>query len=182
MKKEQEILNLADVLGRMKRVKRTGWMRRMVMNPESDADHTFSLAMLVMLFAPARLDRLKCLQLALVHDLPEAYCGDFAPDDIALKEKADIENVAMKLMASKLNLPQLQELFDEYNRHETPESQFVWVLDRIDNVFTARHYEDTLKIGLVREFAESAYERLYYLSDAELRAELDGLLSVLTKK
>ena len=178
MKKEQ-VLNLADVLGRMKRVKRTGWMKRMVMNPESDADHSYSLAMLVMLFAPARLDKQKCLELALVHDLPEILCGDIVPGEMDGKAKSELEQSAMKTIVRNLGVPQLQELFDEYEQHQTPEAQFVWVLDRLDNVFTARFYQNTMRIGLVNEFSESALERLYYLNDTELRAELDKILSAL---
>jgi putative hydrolase of HD superfamily len=178
MKKEQ-VLNLADVLGRMKRIKRTGWMRRSVMYPESDADHSYSLAMLVMLLAPARLDKLKCLQLALIHDLPEILCGDIVPGEMDIKEKSELEQSAMKTIVKSLGVPQLQELFDEYEQHQTPEAQFVWVLDRLDNVFTARFYQNTMHIGLVREFCESALERLYYLDDTELRDELDKVMSAL---
>ena len=180
--KKTEILNLADILGRMKKLKRTGWVKRKVINPETDAEHSYSLAMLVMLFAPARLDRFKCLQLALIHDLPEVFCGDFVPGEIELKEKEKLENAAIKKVVSRLNKPELQLLFDEYNQHQTQEAKFVWVLDRLDNVFTARFYEDTLRVNLVREFGESAYERLYYLDDVELRTELDKVLSELLKK
>ena len=180
MKKEQ-ILNLAKVLGRMKQLKRTGWIRRRVNNPESDAEHSFSLAMLVMLFAPEKLNRLKCLQLALIHDLPEIYCGDITPGELDPVKKQELEKSAMAKVVRDLNLSQLQELFEEYEQHQTPEALFVWVLDRIDNVFTARMYEDTLHIPLVKEFADSAFERLSYLEDAELRAELDKMLAALTE-
>ena len=101
--KKTEILNLADILGRMKKLKRTGWVKRKVINPETDAEHSYSLAMLVMLFAPARLDRFKCLQLALIHDLPEVFCGDFVPGEIELKEKEKLENAAIKKVVSRLN-------------------------------------------------------------------------------
>ena len=175
-------MNLAKVLGSMKTVRRTGWVRRNVRNPESDAEHSYSLAMLVMLFAPAKLDKLKCLQLALIHDLPEIYCGDIIPGELDPQKKHDLEKSAMAMVVRNLGLPQLQELFEEYEQHTTPEAQFVWVMDRLDNVFTARMYEDTQRIQLVQEFADSAFERLYYLKDAELRNELDKVLTALTKK
>ena len=180
--KKKQILNLARILGSMKQVKRTGWIRRRVINPESDAEHSYSLAMLVMLFAPANLDKLKCLQLALIHDLPEIYCGDITPGELDLAKKAELEKNAMAMVVRDLDLPQLQELFDEYENHTTPDAQFVWVMDRLDNVFTARMYQNTLRIQLVQEFADSAFERLYYLKDAELRAELDKVLAVLAQR
>lgn len=179
---KKQILNLAKVLGSMKQVKRTGWVRRRVTNPESDAEHSFSLAVLVMLFAPANLDKLKCLQLALIHDLPEIYCGDVVPGELDPEKKAALEKSAMGMIVRNLDLPQLRELFEEFEQHETPEAQFVWVMDRLDNVFTARMYEDTLRIQLVKEFGDSAFERLYYLKDTELRAELDKVLAALVQK
>jgi putative hydrolase of HD superfamily len=135
-----------------------------------------------MLFAPAYLDKLKCLQLALVHDLPEIYCGDITPSELDPVKKQALEKSAMAMVVKNLGVSQLQELFEEYERHETPEAQFVWVMDRLDNVFTARMYQDTQRIQLVQEFADSAFERLYYLKDAELRDELDKVLAALYKK
>ena len=180
--KKKQILNLALILGKMKHIKRTGWIRRRVINPESDAEHSFSLAMLVMLFAPDNLDKLKCLQLALIHDFPEIYCGDILPGEMDFDKKAELEKNAMAMVVRDLDIPLLQELFEEYEQHKTPEAQFVWVLDRLDNVFTARMYQDTQRLQIVQEFADSALERLYYLSDAELRIELDKVLDTLTKK
>ncbi len=180
--KKIEILKLADILGRMKNVKRIGWMRHTVACPESDADHSFSLAMLIMLFAPKKLDKLKCLQLALVHDLPEIICGDMVPGEMDVQKKSDLELDAMRTVAQEAGKPELLELFKEYEQRNTPEAKFVWVMDRIDNVFTARFYEDTLKIGLVKEFGMSVFERLSYLEDTELRCELDKILNTLMEK
>lgn len=180
--KKENVLNLAKILGRMKKVKRNGWIKRRVEEPESDAEHSYSLAMLVMLFAPSSLDLSKCLQLALVHDLPEVFCGDFVPGEISEAEKAKFEQSAMAKVVKETGLPRLTELFEEYEQRRTPEAKFVWILDRLDNAFTARFYEDTQKIALVKEFSESAFERLYYLEDAELRKELDSVLTALLKK
>ena len=180
--KKENVLSLVKILGRMKKVKRNGWVKRRVSESESDAEHSYSLAMLVMLFAPSYLDRLKCLQLALIHDLPEVFCGDFVPGEISENEKSDLEQSAMAKIVTEIGVPELSALFAEYNANQTPEAKFVWVLDRLDNVFTARFYEDSQKIALVKEFSESAFERLYYLEDTALRAELDGILTTLVKK
>ena len=180
--KKENVLNLAKILGKMKKVKRNGWIKRRVLEPESDAEHSYSLAMLTMLFAPHSLDRLRCIQLALIHDLPEVFCGDFVPGEISDKEKSVLEQEAMDKVVRETDLPVLAELFAEYKQQQTPEAKFVWILDRLDNVFTARFYEDSQKIALVKEFSESTYERLYYLDDAALRIELDSMLSALNEK
>lgn len=75
--------------GRLKRLKRTGWLDRGVPpeDAESVADHTFRTALLAWLAAAAdpTLDRDRVLQLALIHDLAEAITGDpapYGPDDL----------------------------------------------------------------------------------------------------
>lgn len=86
---KQEIENIIAILGKMKDLKRSGWIKRQVTNPESDADHSFSVAVLVLLLAPKELNLQRCLELALVHDLPEIYSGDYTPvDDISPAERA----------------------------------------------------------------------------------------------
>ena len=177
---KKQILKLAETLGEMKALKRQGWVRRKVKNPESDADHSYSLALLVMLFAPKNLNLLKCMQLALVHDLPEIYCGDIVPGELDLQKKFNLEAKAMQKVVQDLECPQLQELFMEYELRTTPEARFVWALDRLDNVFTAKKYEDAGHTGLVEEFAASARERIECLEDDSLREYLSQILDTLT--
>ena len=178
MEKEQ-VLSLYDLLGRMKALKRAGWVKRRVKNPESDADHSYSLAILVLLLTPEYLDLQKCLKLALVHDLPEAFCGDFIPGEIAFEEKKHLEHSAMQKIAADLKQPQLLELFTEYQQHSTLEAEFVHTLDRLDNVFTARFYEKKSSLNLTDEFANSALPQIEDLKDENLRNELLKILQIL---
>ena len=172
-------MNLVNILGRMKSLKRTGWIKRQVENPESDADHSYSLSLLVLLLAPKNLDLLKCLKLALVHDLPEAFCGDFIPGELLPEEKATLEKSAMQKIAADLKAPELAVLFEEYEQRNTPEAEFVRSLDSLDNVFTARFYEDKSKSLLTDEFATSALPRINNLKDEILRDKLLEILKVL---
>lgn len=177
--KSQQVKNLVSVLGKMKNLRRTGWVNRNVKNPESDADHSFSLAFLVMLLAPENLDKLKCLQMALIHDLPEIFCGDFTPKQIAPAEKRRLETDAMQEITRMLQTPQLADLFAEFEAQQTPEAKFVKALDRVDNVLTASYYKTEQNIDLVNEFAASALPRLSQL-DEETRKMLSDILSALS--
>lgn len=177
---KKQVLSLADLLGRMKMIKRAGWVKRRIENPESDADHSYSLAVLVLLLAPKTLDLLKCLKLALIHDLPESLCGDFIPGEIRQEEKAKLERSAMQKICSDLNCSEFMELFNEYEKHSTPEAEFVWTLDRLDNVFTARFYETKSGISVADEFAASALPRISNMSDKALSQELQQILKVLS--
>jgi len=171
-----QIQNLANILGKMKSLKRTGWVKRQVKNPESDAEHSYSLAMLALLLAPKNLDLLKCLKLALIHDLPEIFCGDLLPGELPKSEKEKLELNAMQKIACDLNMPELTELFTEYEQHKTPEAEFVWALDRLDNVFTARFYENEQNISLVKEFTLGAKSRIGNLSQKSLSKRLQKIL------
>lgn len=173
---KKQVQNLVDLLGRTKSLKRAGWVKRQVKNPESDADHSFSLAFLAMLLAPDNLDLLKCLKLALIHDLPEAFCGDFIPGELEPKEKALLERSAMQKVCDDLKMPELMELFSEYEQHTTPEAEFVWTLDRLDNVFTAKFYESKSAQKLTEEFAASALPRIGGISDKALKKNLQKIL------
>ena len=68
---KETIKNLIDVLGLVKDLKRTGWVMYGVDGAESDAEHSFGVAMLAMMLAPKEIDKLKCLELALVHDMAD---------------------------------------------------------------------------------------------------------------
>lgn len=175
-----QIQNLVNILGQMKSLKRKGWIKRFIKSPESDAEHSYSLAMLTLLLAPENLDLLKCLKLALVHDLPEVICGDFVPGELPKFEKEKLEQGAMQKIACDLNIPELTELFIEYEQHQTPESEFVWALDRLDNVFTARFYENEQNIPLVKEFSLGTTSRINSLSDKTLSKKLQRILEDLS--
>ena len=62
---KDNLLNLINFLGRFKDLKRSGWLARKVSSPESDAEHSFSLAFQALLLTPSYLDRCRCIELAL---------------------------------------------------------------------------------------------------------------------
>ncbi|MEK6898764.1 MAG: HD domain-containing protein [Nanoarchaeota archaeon] len=108
---------------------------------ESDAEHTWHLAMFFLLFEkelPVGIDLVKVLKLCLIHDLPEIYAGDtFAFDTIAVKTKKEREDKA----ASKLfsNLPDdlrtdFMALWKEYESCVTKEAQFVKSFDKMQPI------------------------------------------------
>jgi putative hydrolase of HD superfamily len=83
------LARLLGFAGRLKRLKRTGWLDRGVPpeHAESVADHTYRTALLAWLAAAAdpALDRDRVLKLALIHDLAETITGDpapYGPDDL----------------------------------------------------------------------------------------------------
>ncbi len=116
-----------------------------------------------MLLAPQNLDKLKCLELALIHDLAEVYAGDITPEDsIAPVDKYAAEKQSIRQIATELNFAQLPELFNEYEAKTTPEAIFVNALDKLDTAMTAAFYDRTYRAPqkLLPEFLSHAQKRI----------------------
>lgn len=161
--------NLSRILGEVKNLRRSGWIKRSVKNPESDADHMFSVAFLVLMTAPDNLDKLHCLELALTHDLQEIYASDYVPGEISAENKFRAEKSGITRLARELNFPKLLQWFMEFEEQSTPEARFVKALDKTDNVFTARYYDDNKcsPVKLTNEFSQTALQGLKQIDSPE---------------
>ena len=161
MKKELEQFKL--ISGQMKNLARSGWLYHKIQSPEVDASHSWSVSMLVQLYAPKELDLCKCLKMANIHDLAEIYVGDYTPGSgISPQEKYDLESKAMRRLADELQYPELIELFEEFEACETPEAVFVKNMDRLDTVIQAKYFDETQNYGgkLFAEFYDFALTRI----------------------
>ena len=157
--KKKQLTNIVEILGKFKELKRTGWIMRKVSLPESDADHSFGVALLVMMFTPNQLNKQKCMELALIHDLAEVYTGDFTPhDNITKEEKIAREREGVLRLSEELNWSELVDLVDEYNNQKTPEARFVGLIDKLETVLSAKYYDNNKRAPdiLINEFAEYA--------------------------
>ena len=113
------IKKFMKISGQMKNLQRSGWVYHKIENPESDAAHSWSLSLLVQLYAPAELDLCKCLKMANIHDLAEIYVGDFTPGSgIAPEKKHELETDAMRRLVKELDYPELAELFAEFEEQK----------------------------------------------------------------
>lgn len=106
--------------------------------PESDTDHTVMLGVVACAFAERfapHLDLGLIAQLALVHDLVEAKCGDtntlgITPEGRAAKatrEREALEEIRREFDA----LPWLARTIERYEALSDPEARFVKVLDKV---------------------------------------------------
>jgi len=142
MTREERISNLIELMGQVKDLRRSGWIKRDVPAPESDGDHMFSTAFLVLFLAPDyQVDKMHCLELALTHDLQETIAGDPVPGEKTEQEKYNSELAAMTKISERLDMPCLVEWFKEFEARETEEARFVKSLDKLDTVLTAAYYD-----------------------------------------
>lgn len=147
-----DIDKVAEVLGKVKDLKRQGWCNLQVSNPESVACHSYGVALLAYLLCPQNLNKQKCLEFAIIHDLAEIIVGDITPgENVPPKVKQEKEIAAIKEIAQNLSKPELAEVFIEYERQDTPEAQFVKRLDRLDAVAQAKYYDDNNRTVFYKE-------------------------------
>ena len=174
---------LAEAAGKLKRVRRKGWVDRGVADAESVADHSYRLAVLAWALARGRgLDADRALRIALLHDLAEAEVGDETPFDAAVAEagfdparfdapaprdearraaKHARELAAIEALAGALG-PELGEelrtLVSEYQGQSSPEARLVKELDRVETLLQAEEYlreQPELPVGSFRHDVES---------------------------
>ncbi|ETI55867.1 hypothetical protein F441_16415 [Phytophthora nicotianae CJ01A1] len=120
--------------GRLKTLKRTGWVNNKVALPESVSDHMYRMGMCCMLLDDANesVNRSKCIKMAIVHDLAESLVGDITPHDgVAEEDKHRMEKEALDEICNTLgNTPsaaEIRELWNEYEAGSTEEAKIVKV-------------------------------------------------------
>lgn len=139
-----KILQFLEAVGRLKRVKRSGWVFRNVPNPESVADHAFRNTVLALVFANQfKVNKEKLLKMAIIEDLGEAVIGDITPHEyLNEKDKLELEKNAVKQLSALLpNGYELFALWTEYNERKTPEARLVYQLDKLEMLIQAFEYE-----------------------------------------
>lgn len=134
---------------------------------ENDAEHSWHFALMAMILYEyadqTKVNIYRVLKMALVHDLIEIYAGDtFAYDDIGNESKEERENDAANRLFALLPKDQGTEicnLWKEFDKMETPDSQYAAAIDRlqpfINNYFTEGH---TWKLGNVT--SDKVYKRM----------------------
>ncbi|XP_035152518.3 5'-deoxynucleotidase HDDC2 isoform X1 [Callithrix jacchus] len=156
----RSLLQFLRLMGQLKRVPRTGWVYRNVQRPESVSDHMYRMAIMAMVIKDDRLNKDRCVRLALVHDMAECIVGDIAPaDNIPKEEKHRREEEAMKQITQLLPedlRKELYELWEEYETQSSAEAKFVKQLDQCEMILQASEYEDLEhKPGRLQDFYDS---------------------------
>ena len=108
--------------------------------PESVAEHTWRLCLLVMVLAPEfpEVDAHRLMKICLIHDLGEALQGDIpAPLQDPNVDKSQSEREDLLELLSPL--PELQrseilELCEEYEQVATPEAKLAKALDKLETL------------------------------------------------
>lgn len=177
-------LNFAKQAGILKKVKRSGWVKAGIKNPESVAEHSYRLAILAMIIGrERRLDTKKLVKMALLDDLAESIVGDLVTehgDEVVMDEaeKFEKEDAAIKKILSELDDgEEYYAVWKEAQEQKTPESKLLKELDKLEMVIQAQEYEQQGHKNL-EEFWTNATK---HITDAQLIRMLDDLTKLRKK-
>ena len=108
---------------------------------ENDAEHSWHLAVMVMLlsdYANEKIDVLRTLKMVLLHDIIEIDAGDtYAYDVKANETKETRERLAADRLYGLLPQPQKEEylkIWEEFEAMDTPEARFANTIDKLQPV------------------------------------------------
>lgn len=108
---------------------------------ENDAEHAWHMAVMAYILrehSNRRIDIARTMIMCLVHDIVEIDAGDtYAYDDEGKKTQKEREDKAKERIFSILPEPQAEEMkaiFEEFERNETAEAQFVHAMDNIQPI------------------------------------------------
>jgi len=169
----KDLVELFRVASQLKKVKRAGWVRIGIKNPESVADHSYVTAVMAMILGQKLgLNQNKLLKLSLIHDMAEAKVGDLVADgtssNISFVKKAKLENAAVLKMFETIGArKEYLALWKEFEQQKTKESVLVREIDKLEMAFTALEYEkDGYKKETLNEFWETTRK---YVKNKELK-------------
>lgn len=159
-----------DVWEALGELKRTGWVKRGVKNPESVQEHTIALRDIAnSLVGLTDIEKQELFDMLEIHDWPEAISGDqltISQDEIEVEKmkikKFEEEKQALASICEKLG-EKGKEIMDLWLRFETsPDdtASFARQIDKYQAIEKALEYEKTQGIFMFREFLEYDRKRI----------------------
>lgn len=150
----KSLLNFFETIGKLKGLKRTGWVERGVSNPESVAEHAFRMSAMALVLAPKlKCDSEKLVKMCIVHDLHESISGDLILDwkrhgssykglnkeEKAMREKKAFEEL-LEILGKK-DSREFKKLWLEFEQQKTGEAKIARELDVLEMLLQAAEYE-----------------------------------------
>jgi putative hydrolase of HD superfamily len=154
------ILDFFKTAVNLKNISRQGWINKLSLkHPESVSDHSYSMAIMGMVISDLEnYNSEKILKMILLHDLAESKIGDYTPNQISKENKIKIENKAydeiINALPDTIKL-QYAQIWEEYQKQESPESKIVHQIDKLEMALQAKMYQ---KEGSSKEAIESFFK------------------------
>lgn len=199
----KEIINYLFLIGKLKWLKRSGWLERKTPDPESVAEHIFRVAMICFIVAPLlKLNREKLVTMALFHDFAEGIFGDPISEGLTKEtairyidynkfERVPLINFRtkeqekfMKQLAKNLKLPEIYQLWKEHSfensKNATVYSDILFQIGKLANILQALEYQMR---GVPEKFLKGFWvSGDVYIKNPLLKSILSELKKIKNKK
>ena len=131
-------LKFIELMDEMKNIERAIFLRNW--RQENDAEHSFHIAMMVMVFIDdfPDLDIEKCLKMALLHDIVEVFAWDtviFDKKMEATKEEREKKSILqLEEVLWKKEFKIFRNIIEEYMNRSSIEAEFVHQIDKFQPI------------------------------------------------
>ncbi len=148
MSKESNVISYYVLCNKLKNVIRTGWLDWNVKREriESIAEHIFGVQMLaIAMHSEYRydIDLGRVIFMLAIHELGETIIGDLTQFQITKEEKEKLEHEAVhKILEGLLEGEVIEELFLEFDSHNTPEAMFAYQCDKLECDLQCKLYDE----------------------------------------
>lgn len=153
----RNVLEFYFLATRLKDVIRSGWKQWNVPRErlESVAEHVFSTCMLAIAIESEykyNIDLAKVIMMLVLHETEEIKIPDITPcDNVSAAEKLSIGHQAIKEVFSHLNKnTEYEALVLEFDAHETPESVYAYMCDKLDADIMSYFYDQNRECTLAK--------------------------------
>lgn len=148
-KHPNHVLAFLNVVQHLKLQRRTGWVDHDIEPCESISDHMYRMGVTSMLIKDPKVNRDKCVRIALVHDIAEALVGDITPfSEVTKEEKHRREWETIQYLCNELIKPyneiaakEIMEHWLEYENISSLEARYTKDIDKYEMLVQAFEYE-----------------------------------------
>lgn len=164
MSKEERVIKYYVLCNKLKNVIRTGWKNWNVNKEriESVAEHVYGVQMLAIAMKQEYeydIDLNKVLFMLAIHELGETVIGDLTQFQIDPKSKEKIEHEAVhNILKDILDGEKIEELFLEFDAHETKESKFAYQCDKLECDIQCKLYDEEGCVDLNKQQSNNIME------------------------
>ena len=164
MSKEQNVINYYVLCNKLKNVIRTGWKDWNVQRDriESVAEHIYGVQMLAIAMQSEfeyDIDIEKVIFMLAIHEIGETVIGDLTQFQISKQEKRKLENEAVhNILKDLINGKQIEELYVEFEAHETKESMFAYQCDKLECDLQCKLYDEENCVDLKNQTSNISLE------------------------
>ena len=144
-------------VSRLQRLRRTGWLRCGVREPETVAGHMFRMGMMGLM-----VGGVEAAIISICHDMAETVIGDITPHcNVSNEDKAAREDEAFRALVKDLPGHIVHLIYGSFRRYEDQkpgdvEAKLVKDLDKFDMILQALEYEKRDKKGkYLQQFFDS---------------------------